>query len=262
MGCKPHDHGRAAMGQARRRRTVSPHKQPQAQCWGQAGCVPRPVPLQHGGLCRRGTHLTAHGEDGLREGSFPSNSPTPGLIRGAAVARPALGSNLVPGVTRCPPPWSSEGSVAMQHHDSSLGQCSLRLPATVAMVQLDQHNFLAGVCNSHSSQALPEQLNPNRGTAPSSSFQASCTLRTRPDGELTRTCPGFISLGTGIGWILPDAGESWLHCLPPTSAVVAGRPGAALPHAGSTSKTTPILGGWGIAAAPQDKHTVTVKGTG
>lgn len=46
-----------------------------------------------------GTHLAAHREDGLREESLPSKSPTAGLIRGAAVASPALSSTLVPGAT-------------------------------------------------------------------------------------------------------------------------------------------------------------------
>lgn len=31
----------------------------------------------------------------------------------------------------------------------------------MAVVQLAQQNFLAGVCNGHSSRVLPEQLNPN-----------------------------------------------------------------------------------------------------
>lgn len=50
---------------------MSSHKQPQVQCWGQAGCVPRPVPPQRGGCCMSGTHLAAH-RGGWAEGGVIS----------------------------------------------------------------------------------------------------------------------------------------------------------------------------------------------
>lgn len=127
----------------------------------------------------------------------------------------------------------------------------------VAVVQLGQGHLLAGLslmttapCRHCLSSCTQTQRHNTQHTL----LGLPRTLRMGPAGKQTCTCPGLISLGIGIGWTLPDAGESQAHCFPPASAVSLERPGAAPPHAGSAAETALTPGGWGTAAAPQDEH--------